>query len=201
MRLRNTETTSLAGTSTPAIVEALDLVDHQGNIVGTFSKSVAGAYDFTFSGSVTPTTLVVPASGATVGGYAPLTTQSGLRVAHCLYSFAVDGGAQATIAPTNSDTIPDNAILVGATINSTTAVTSLGSATVAVGTSAGSSTSSIKAATAKASLSTDAVLNGVPVFATPVKMTAAGTITFTVATADLTAGVIEAWVYYVVAAA
>lgn len=130
-----------------------------------------------------------------------LTQSTGLRVAHATYSFAVDGGLQGTIAPTNSDTIPDNAILVGATHNSTTAVTSGGLATVAVGTSAGSSTTSLLAATAKASLSLDAVLNGVPTFAAPVKLTAAGTITYTIATADLTAGVIESFVYYVVAAA
>ncbi len=130
-----------------------------------------------------------------------LTTSIGLRVAHAKYDFAVDGGAVSTIAPVNSDTIPDNAIIIAATVNSTTAVTSSAAATVAVGTSAGSSTTAILGATAKASLSIDAVLNGVPVFATPVKMTAAGTITFTIGTTDLTAGVIEVWCYYIVAAA
>lgn len=128
-------------------------------------------------------------------------TQTFLRVAHCKYDFAVDGGVQGTIAPANSDTIPDNAIIVGGTINSTTAVTSDGAATVGVGTAAGSSTTAIKAATAKASLSADAVLNAVPTLAVPVKLTAAGAITFTIGAADLTAGVIEVWVYYVVAAA
>jgi len=135
---------------------------------------------------------------------AQLRTDEGLssfKIARCLYDFAVDGGAQGTIAPTNSDTIPDNAILLGGSINSPTAVTSGGSATVAIGTSAGSSTTSIKGATGKASYSIDALQNVVPVFATPVKMTAAGTITFTIGTADLTAGVIEVWVLYVVAAA
>lgn len=127
-------------------------------------------------------------------------TRQGLQVAYAKYDFAVNGGVQGTIAPASS-LIPDNAILVGGTINSTAAVTSLGSATVAIGTSAGSSTTSIKTATAKASYSLDAILNAVPVFATPVKMTAAGTITFTIATADLTAGVIEVWIYYVAASA
>lgn len=134
---------------------------------------------------------------------AQLRTDEGLssfKVAHCTYDFSVDGGVQSTIAPANSDTIPDNAILLAATINSPTAVTSGGSATVAIGTSAGSSTTSIKGATAKTSYSVDALQNGVPVFATPVKMTAAGQITFTIGTADLTAGVIEVWVLYVVAA-
>ena len=124
-----------------------------------------------------------------------------LRAAKAIYSFAVDGGAVSTITPVGTVALPDNAVIVGATINSTTAVTSSGAATVAVGTSAGSSTTSILAATAKASLSADAVLNGVPVLATPVKLTAAGNITFTVGTAALTAGVIECVVYYYIAAA
>lgn len=123
-----------------------------------------------------------------------------LQVAHAIYSFAVDGGAISTITPVSTVAIPANAIIVGATINSTTAVTSAGAATVAVGTSAGSSTTSILAATAKTSLSLDALLNGVPVFATPVKLTAAGNVTFTIGTAALTAGIIEAFVYYTIAA-
>ena len=126
------------------------------------------------------------------------TTYSGIQAAHALYSFAVDGGAVSTITPVVSDTIPINAIMVGGTVNSTTAVTSGGSATVAIGTSAGSSTTSILGATAKASLSLNALINAVPVFATPVKLTAAGQITFTVGTAALTAGIIEVWVFYVV---
>ncbi len=128
------------------------------------------------------------------------TGTNNMQVAHAIYSFAVDGGAVSTITPVSTATIPANAIIVGATINSTTAVTSAGAATVSVGTSAGSSTTSILGATAKASLSLGAILNGVPVFATPVKMSAAGSVTFSVATAALTAGIIEAFVYYTVAA-
>lgn len=122
------------------------------------------------------------------------------QVAHAIYSFATDGGAISTITPALGATLPNNAVIVAATINSTTAVTSAGSATVAVGTSAGSSTTSILAATGKASFTTDALLNGVPVFATPVKLTAAGNITLTVGTAALTAGIIEVFVFYTVAA-
>jgi hypothetical protein len=203
MRFINTQTPTFAGSAgsagKPAVVETFQLVDKDGSVIGTFTKAVDGTCDFTFAGSFTPTTIVA-SGGVTSAGYTALNTQTGLRVAHCKYSFATDGGAQGLISPANSDTLPDNAILVGGTINSTTAVDSLGSATVAVGTSAGSSTTSIKAATAKATLSADAVLNAVPVFATPVKLTAAGTITFTIGTADLTQGVIEVWVYYVVAA-
>lgn len=123
-----------------------------------------------------------------------------IGVAHAIYSFAVDGGAVGAITPASTAVIPANAIIVGATINSPTAVTSGGAATVAVGTTAGSSATSILGATAKTSFSTNALLNGVPVFGTPVKMTAQGSINITVATAALTAGVIEIFVYYVVSA-
>lgn len=194
MQWTNTETPTFAGSSgrtatAPAVVEVSNLVDRDGNTLATYTKAVDGTVTHNVQGSIT-------SSGVTA-----LTTSTGLRVAYAKYDFATHGGAQGTIAPTNSSTIPDNAILVGGTINSTTAVLSLGSATVAIGTSAGSSTTSIKGATGKASYSADATLNAVPVFATPVKLTAAGTITFTIGTADLTAGVIEVWVYYVVAAA
>lgn len=122
-----------------------------------------------------------------------------LRVARAIYSFAVDGGAISTITPVSTVALPDNSVIVGGTINSTTACTSGGSATVSVGTSAGSSATSLLAATAVASLSADARINAVPTFATPVKLTAAGNVTFTIATATLTAGVIEATLYYYVA--
>lgn len=198
MQWTNTETPTFAGSAgsgnAPAVVEVLAAKDKNGTTLASITKAVDGTTTLDVDGTLT-------ADAVSVGGLTPLTTSTGLRVAYAKYDFAVDGGAQGTIAPTNSSTIPDNAILVGATLNSTSAVTSNGSATVAVGTSAGSSTTSIKGATAKASWSADAVLNGVPVFATPVKLTAAGTITFTIGTADLTAGVIEAFVYYVVAAA
>jgi len=199
MQWKNTETPTFAGSdgtriTGPDVVEMFELLDREGNVVATFQKAVDGSLSLQMAGSVDAVTL-------TKNGIGALTTASGLRVAHCKYDFAVDGGVQGTIAPANSDSIPDNAIIVGATINSTTAVTSLGSATVAIGTSAGSGTTSIKTATGKASYSLDAVLNGVPVFATPVKLTAAGTVTFTIGAADLTAGVIECWVFYVVAEA
>jgi predicted RecA/RadA family phage recombinase len=119
---------------------------------------------------------------------------------HATYSFAVDGGAIGAITPVGTATIPANAIIVGATVNSPTAVTSGGSATVAIGTTAGSSASSILTATAKASLSVDALINGTVTLASPVKMSAAGSVNFTVAVAALTAGVIEVWVYYVASA-
>lgn len=122
----------------------------------------------------------------------------GMYVAKSVYNFTVDGGAIATITPALSDFIPATAILVGATINSTTAPVGTG-ASVSIGTTAGSSTTSILAATAITSLTADALLPGVPTFAVPRKMTALGQITFTITAAALTAGVIECFVYYVVA--
>ena len=120
----------------------------------------------------------------------------GLKVAHALYDYSVDGGA--TCTPANSDTIPDNAVVFGGVVNSTAAVTASGSATVAIGTAAGSAGNSILTATGKASLGLDAVV--VPTCqATPFKMTAAGKINVTIATGPLTAGVIEVWALYSVA--
>ena len=124
-----------------------------------------------------------------------------LRTARAKYSFAVDGGAISTITPVTTAVLPDNAIIVAATINATTALTSGGSATISVGTSAGSGTASIIGLTAVASYSADAVLNSVATFASPVKLSAAGSITISVAVAALTAGILEVTLLYFVAAA
>ena len=121
---------------------------------------------------------------------------NGVKVAHMLYNFAVDGGASCT--PANSDTIPKDAVVFGGVVNSTAAVTAAGAATVAIGTSAGSAGNSVLTVTGKASLSLDAVL-AVTAAATPFKMSAAGQLAIAVATGPLTAGVIEAWVLYAVA--
>lgn len=122
-----------------------------------------------------------------------------LRMARARLDFSLDGGAIATITPLKTCTLPKNAVIVGGTVNSTTAATSGGSATVSIGTDAGSSASSLLAATAVASLSSNALINAVPVFGTPVKLTAVGNVTFTIATATLTAGVIEVTLFYYVA--
>lgn len=125
---------------------------------------------------------------------------STIQVGKAIYDFTVDGGAQGLITPVSTCNLPANAIILGGTIDAVVAVTSLGSATVSVGTSAGSSASALLAATAKASLSLAALLNAVPVFATPVKLTAAGNITVTVGAADVTAGKLEIYMYFVVSA-
>lgn len=129
-------------------------------------------------------------------------TDNGLglvRRAKMIYSFAADGGAIGAITPKSTATLPANAIILGGIINVTTAVTSLGSATVAIGTTAGSAANSLLAATAKATLSLNALLDPVPIYtaATAVKLTAAGSLNITVAVAALTAGVIEVEVFYV----
>lgn len=128
---------------------------------------------------------------------APLTgtvRYDGMQVWRARYSFATDGGAISTITPADSDTIPANAVIWGGFLNPTTALVGA-TATIAVGTTAGSSTTSIKAATAVASYTIDALLAVVPTLAVPIKMSAAGQITLTIATAALTAGVLEVFVF------
>lgn len=147
--------------------------------------------------------MVTSTAPATVDANAALPISPGhygsLRAAHVIFDFAVDGGAVAAITPVQTVVLPANTIIVAGTVNVVAAVTSLGSATVSIGTSAGSSAASILAATAKASLTLAAIINAVPVFATPVKLSAAGSVTFTVAAAALTAGKIELWLFYMVA--
>ncbi len=122
---------------------------------------------------------------------------NGVKVAHMLYNFAVDGGASCT--PQNSDTIPANAVVFGGVVNPTTAVAAAGAATLSIGTTAGSGAASILAVTAKGSLGADAVLASAAA-AAPFKMSAAGQLAIAVATGPLTAGVVEAWVLYAIAA-
>lgn len=114
------------------------------------------------------------------------------------YDFAVDGGAQTTITPANSPLIPIGAIILGGTIDITTTLVGA-TATIALGTSAGSSTTSLKGATAVASW-TAGQLALVPVFtaATYVKLTAAGRPTLTIATANLTAGKFDVNLVYLI---
>ncbi len=121
--------------------------------------------------------------------------------ARALYNFAVDGGAIGVITPAVNAIIPNNAIIVGGIINPTTAPVGA-TATIGFGTLAGSSAASIKAATAIASYTLDALLPVIPVFTagSAFKMTAAGAITMSVAVVPLTAGVIEITLFYFVAA-
>lgn len=125
---------------------------------------------------------------------------SGVRLARATYDFAVDGGAVGLITPAVGANyiLPSGSIILGGIIDIVTTFTSGGSATIAVGTSAGSAANSLKAALAVASW-TAGLLAVIPVFtaATMVKLTADGTITLTVATAALTAGKAEIKLLYI----
>jgi len=121
----------------------------------------------------------------------------GVQVARARYSFATDGGVIGPITPALTVSLPAGAILVGGIVHVRDAVLApAGSATVAIGTTAGSSASALLAATAKATLSANAVLPLVPTNAIPVRLTATGSVNFTVATAALTAGIIDAWIFF-----
>ena len=121
----------------------------------------------------------------------------GVRTARARYSFAVDGGgAPGLITVAQSDVIPANAILVGGMIDFTTIIAATGgAATCAIGTSAGSAANSLLAALAKAACT--GVVAIVPTYAVPVRMTAAGTITFTSATNAFTSGICDVVVTYI----
>ena len=101
-----------------------------------------------------------------------------LKVAYAKFVVATDGGTD-TITPAINTLIPDNAIIIGVTLNSTTALAPTG-LKVSCGTSAGSSTTALLAATPTASWTTDAILLGIPTRAAPIKLTAAGQVTFTI---------------------
>jgi hypothetical protein len=118
----------------------------------------------------------------------------------CTYDFANQGGAIGDIAlkdfAGNNAVIPSGAIIRDVIIYVETALTSGGSATIAV---KAQSAADLKAATAVASYSLAAVLAGVPVgtAATAIALTADRTVTITVAVAALTAGKMHVYVDYV----
>lgn len=127
------------------------------------------------------------------------------RVAKATYSFAVDGGAVATIVPVTTDSIPVNAIVTEVLIDSRTACTSGGSATVAI-TGGGvtlqgaidynqapySGTSPAKVLRAGASGATG-VTTAVYI---PIKATSTAPIKVVIAGAALTAGIFDVYVEY-----
>ena len=115
-----------------------------------------------------------------------------------MYDFGTQGGAASAITMTDQDgnaqTLPDNALITGATWDVVTALASSGSATCALGwtgTAAG-----IKAATAfdnaayvAATQASSLVING--------KMSAASSVLLTIATAALTAGKMYLYISYI----
>jgi hypothetical protein len=114
-----------------------------------------------------------------------------IYVARAIYNFAVDGGTEGAIIPAISDTIPANAIVWGGWIMCSATVT--GSTDIEVGTSAGSSATSILASTA---VPTTGEVIKATADATPFAMSAAGQIQFTFTAANATAGVLECVVFY-----
>lgn len=118
------------------------------------------------------------------------------RVAKATYSFAVDGGAQTTITPATTSTIPLGAIVTGVFVDCTTNVAPATGATIAIN---GGGTTLVTAATATShGLNTGTVKKSLALAgsATAIKTSASGAVTITVATADLTAGVVNIFVEY-----
>ena len=89
--------------------------------------------------------------------------------------------------------IPDNAIVISGHVDVITAVTSDGSATVAIGLVSGVD---LLAATAKASLGLAAQVPMAAVKTAPIKLTAEKAITVTVGTAALTAGKFDGYIVW-----
>jgi hypothetical protein len=141
-----------------------------------------------------------PTGGLVLASNSAFTGPTAQLVCHAQYNFSYDGGADALITPLNNCTIPANAVITNVAINSTTAVTSAGSATMSVGsTNSGSGAAAFLALTAKATYALGAFVQAIPVpqtASTWIKTTSAGSITVTPAVATLTAGVVEIYVFY-----
>lgn len=101
-----------------------------------------------------------------------------------IYNFAVDGGVVSTIGM--GVFLPAGAVVHWGVAQVVTALTSGGAATIAVGWTG--DTGALLAATAVASWSDNAVLEGVDLIVAMVKVTAIQQLAVTIATADLTAG-------------
>lgn len=113
-------------------------------------------------------------------------------IAKATYSFAVDGGAVGAIIPATSELVPQGAIVTRAWTDVRTAMTSGGSATVALSV-ASATPITLKSATAF----DDAAYTGVDSHSvTAAKTDSEGRITFTVAVAALTAGIVDIYVEY-----
>ena len=121
------------------------------------------------------------------------------KVAYFEYDFSIHGGAAEAIT-VYGDVIPIGAIITSGMIHVKTAVTSAGSATVAI---QALSSEDVLAATGKASLTLNALIDTVPVgtAATAIRCTSTvQSLTFTPAVAALTAGKICVALEYVVTA-
>lgn len=111
------------------------------------------------------------------------------------WNFAVDGGAATAIIPAINETLPAGAVVIYSMIRVIVAVLSGGSATLTIGTDAGSSATSLLGSTGKASLTLGALIVGAA-GAAPFVMTAKGKFQFTIGTSAATAGRIECYTKY-----
>lgn len=118
----------------------------------------------------------------------------------CVYDFSVKGGAVSTINLVDDQgqacVIPKNAIVRDVLVDVLTTPTSGGSATIALGSGQGASTTDLKAALAFGSWT--GLVAGIPIgtAATAIKMTADNKPTVTIATAALTAGKLNVHIKY-----
>lgn len=149
-------------------------------------------------------TLQYPVPGTVLGSDNTLGgVPTGLKVCHAKYSFATDGGAVSTITPAVNCTIPINAVIWQAvTVVGATTVGSTGNVSVGLSAGAGGA-AALLAATARASLTTGLMFQAPMVQTTAsasntgyVKMSAAGSVTVTIATNALTAGVLDVYIMY-----
>lgn len=117
----------------------------------------------------------------------------------CQYSFAIQGGATTTVNLKQLDgvsncTLPTKAIIWDGLIDTVTAITSVGSPTIAIG---ANTTTDLKGATASASYSGVTAIVPVGTAATAVKLTAERTITATIAASAVSAGKFRVFLDYV----
>ncbi|MBD2900785.1 hypothetical protein amrb99_97940 [Actinomadura sp. RB99] len=128
------------------------------------------------------------------GGYPTLPTRS----VRARYDFAKDGGAVGDIDLTKTAVIPKNAVIIGGFAEVDVVPTSGGAATLALKVE-GAGDIIAAAAISGAPWSSIGRKSVIPVFtgATSVKTTAARKVQATVATAALTAGVIDVVLFYV----
>lgn len=129
------------------------------------------------------------------GGFTDL--GRGILTARGRYDFAVDGGAVGSI-DISTASIPAGSIILGGFAEVDTAVTSGGSGTLAISVEAANDIITA-AAVSGAPWSTTGRKSVIPVFtgASTVKTTAARKIKAVIATADLTAGVVDVVLFYV----
>lgn len=136
--------------------------------------------------SITPSTYKVQA-GRSLGRPKP---------AVGLYDFAVEGGATGDIA-LRGDKIPNGAVIVDALLDVTTVPTSAGAATIAIKTEAAADINAADAISGAPWSTTGKKRADLTATTAPVVTTAERTITATVGTAALTAGVFKVVVWYI----